>query len=242
MTIGRLVQLEKQERMSKVILRQIDNQVASEDMDFIMKVAILGLVQGFCDKTIEDAIRTVMASDISHKKKRREIQKMLKTDNFFIHCQNVKTYSQALLSTFKTYVNDGDLERIWLVIDRFLCQHILEHTFVTITNTFLNIFSDMPKFGNTCFDLMIKSLIRVNDEVVEEYKQKKKEDHKNTDNQDFEYIFEVFERTEMDKARDATEKFFSVFKTRYNFERYAEAYRKKLKGSKLEAFNAIRRT
>ena len=73
MTIGRVVQLERQDRMSKVILREVDPRPVSKDIDFIMKVALLGLVQGFCDKMLEDACRIIMESDLTYKKKRKDV-------------------------------------------------------------------------------------------------------------------------------------------------------------------------
>lgn len=213
-------------------------QQVDTDIKFLMRVSLLGVAQGFCEKMVDDMITSVRNSSLNHKGKKRELQKLV-SDVFVVECKNVVKYSNKLLHSTNKYVNDDDLKLIWLVVDRFLEQHILENTFITMSNTFLGIFSDLPKFGGDDFDCLMKSLTKVNSEITKEFYEKKKEDYAKANVDDPDFLFDIFERTEMDKAKAASDKFFSIFKSRYSFERYANAYKKRLKGDKLLTFKNI---
>ena len=225
----------------------VKDKVVSRDMGFICQVSFLGLCQGFHEKMINDAIDTVKnLPTLSYKQKQREVKRMYDYDPFILKCSRVVSQCSELMNTFKCYVSDDDLKKIWLVVDKFLHDTVLKSTFISAVGSFSLIACDLQEALEISDSKLIDKyltlqsyLYNVGLEITDEYFEARKEKALKQGMEYDHFVFSFFEDTENQKAVKYGEHFIEVFRSRESFEKYAQTHLDSLQGDDRKYFNTI---
>ena len=239
MTRKRLIALELEDKASQMVLIVKSGQPeTSTDMDFLRKISILGLIHGFHAKMVDDTINNVNRTVMNYKKRKKILEKLANDDRLFIECNKVKKYAMTIMKEFSVFVSDPDLKQIWLVIDRFLEENILEHTLLTAVNTFIGIIDDIGNFGS-CYPELVASIMTVSKELSDELMQEKQKTYIQQGIDDPDFVFECFEHGDLKRSAKAADLFFDIFSVRDKFNKYAEKHFKKMPKEKHESFQRV---
>lgn len=230
---------------AKVI--RVSGKSVSENMDFLCQVSFLGVCQGFHEKMIRDAIDTVKnLPTLDYKQKKREVKRMYDYDPFILKCTKVVNQCQVLLNNFRYYVDDSDLKKIWLVIDKFLHDTVLQSTFISAVGSFSLVSCDLLETVEITDTQIIEDykklqgyLYEVGLEISNEYFEMRKEKMEKAGKEYDRFVFSFFENKENEKAVKYGEHFLNIFKNRESFEKYAQTHFDSLQGDDKKYFDTI---
>lgn len=223
------------------IVPQSNLKKVSTDMNFIAQTAFLGLCQGFHEKMIDDTIQNIRdMGGLSHKQRQREIGRMYKHDSFVINATNVSQEAAKLLSEFDFFIDDPDLKAVWLVIDRFLTEHMMKNTFIVALGAFSLIADDLAGITDSqLYDDLQRKLYKMANTISDEYYEYRKDRMAENGNHYDRFVFGFFEDSELTKARSAGESFLSIFTSRDTFNKYANDYFESLSNRQKEYFTNL---
>lgn len=228
-------------KISSICIAAPKQKTVSTDMNFIAQTAFLGLCQGFHQKMIEDTIQNIYNLDgITYKQKKREISRMYKSDPLITSAVNVKTETAKVLSNFECYIGDEDLKKVWLIIDRFLLDHMLKNTFIAALGTFSLIANDLAcELKSNAYDDLQEKLYKMANTLSDEYYEHRKDLMTKADKEYDRFVFSFFEDSELTQAKKAGESFLGIFAGRDTFDKYANDYFESLSNQQKEYFISL---
>ena len=193
-------------------------------MIFIASVTFLGMVQGFHEKTIANAAEYIRGDMTrTHKQKQKDIKYLMSEDRVVDMCKKIITDCHTQLHAMDYFVDDDDLQRIWLIIDEAFKKMPDKDELFIYTSMFALMADEIEQKGVDFGDLPVK-LFNISEILTDEVYKKKKEYAESRGQEYDEHIFGFYRDGRSDKLKKFGEKFMQSLDIRENFEQYAIKY------------------
>ena len=193
-------------------------------MTFIASVTFLGMVQGFHEKTIANAAEYIRGDMTrTHKQKQKDIKYLMSEDRVVDMCKKIIADCHSQLHAMDHFVDDDDLQRIWLSIDEAFLKMPKKDELFLYTSMFALMADEIEQKGVDFGDLPVK-LFTISEILTEEVYKKKKEYAESKGQEYDEHIFGFYRYGRSDALKKFGEAFMKNLSSREIFEKYAIKY------------------
>ena len=211
-------------------------KIVSNDINFIASVTFLGIVQGFHEKTINNAVDYIR-DDMTrpHKQKQKDIKYLMSEDRVVDMCKKIVADCKTQLHNMDYFVGDDDLQRIWLTIEYVFREMPHKDELFLYTSMFALMADEIEQKGIHLGDIPHK-LFLISEILTEEVYKKKKEYAESKGEEYDEYVFGFYRDSRFDKIKKFGEFFMKDFDSREAFNQHAIEYFHKLNDTNKDIF------